>query len=174
LVFVMIVVMIGVEVGSSVLVAQAVGANDRDQASRIARQSLVMGFVLALPLAGLGLLFRRELIGMFGVEENVAELALAYWTVVAGGLPIFITMFVLSGILRGSGDTKTPMLGTFIANILNAFFSWALIFGQLGLPEIGVAGSAWGSIIGWTGAVSFMLVRIGQGERPFSLYGRRG
>jgi putative MATE family efflux protein len=49
-----------------------------------------------------------------------------------------------------------------------------LIFGKWGFPELGVAGSAWGSVIGWSGQVVFLLVMIGRGKRPFTFFRQRG
>jgi putative MATE family efflux protein len=66
------------------------------------------------------------------------------------------------------------MLGTAIATVLNTFFAYVLIFGALGFPELGVAGSAWGSIIGWSGQIVFMLAMTARGERPFTLFSRAG
>jgi putative MATE family efflux protein len=174
LIFVMMVLLIAVEIGASVLVAQAVGAGDRHQAGVVARQSITLGLLLSVPIVAAGYGLRRQLIGLFGLEPEVETLALEYWSVIAVGLGLVMVMFVLIGILQGSGDTKTPMLGTAIATVLNTFFAYVLIFGKLGFPELGVAGSAWGSIIGWSGQIVFMLAMTARGERPFTLFSRRG
>jgi putative MATE family efflux protein len=174
LIFVMMVLLIAIEIGASVLVAQAVGAADHRQAGQVARQSITLGLILSVPVVAASFGLRRQLIGVFGLEPAVEALAIEYWSVIAFGLALLITVFVLTGILQGSGDTKTPMAGTAVATALNAFFAYVLIFGELGFPKLGVAGSAWGSVIGWSGQIAFMLALAARGKRRFSLLGRRG
>ena len=174
LIFVMFVALIAIEIGASVLVAQAVGAGKHETAGTVARQSITLGLMLAIPVSLLGYALRHELIGMFGLEPNVADLGVEYWGVVSLAIFVVMLVFVLSGILQGSGDTATPMWGTAVATVTNTFFAYVLIFGTWGFPELGVAGSAWGSVIGWSTEVVFLLVMIGRGERPFEFFRRAG
>ncbi|MFW6074722.1 MAG: MATE family efflux transporter [Chloroflexota bacterium] len=174
LIFVLLILLIGVEVGGSVLVAHAVGARDRREANRVARQTIVVGLILAMPLTAIGYGLRHELIGLFGLEPAVEALTLEYWSVIAFSVAVLMLVFVLSGLLRGSGDTRTPMIASGIATVTNAFFAYVLVFGHLGFPEMGVAGSALGSTIGWSTEVIFMLWVLQRGDRPVSLIGRRG
>ncbi len=174
LIFVMFVALIAVEIGASVLVAQAVGAENRDSAGRVARQSVSLGLILSIPITMMGYGLRYQLIGAFGLEPQVEQLAVEYWSVVSLAMFVIMLVFVLSGILQGSGDTTTPMWGTALATITNTFFAYVLIFGKWGFPELGVAGSAWGSVIGWSTEVVFLLVMIGRGTRPFTFFRRRG
>jgi multidrug resistance protein, MATE family len=172
LVFVMIVLLTAISVGSSVLVAQAVGAKDANRASALAKQSLVAGTILALPLTVLGLVFAKQLIGLFGVEPAVAEIGVDYWRILAISLVVFVNSFALSGIMRGMGDTRTPMLGNLAANIVNAVVAYGLIFGNLGMPEIGVVGSAWGTLAGRVVAVGILLAVLIYRTSFVSLAGR--
>ena len=174
LIFVMFVVLIAIEIGASVLVAQAVGAGDRDVAGRVARQSISLGLMFAIPISGLGYLLRHQLVGAFGLEPEVADLGVEYWSIVSLAIFIVMLVFVLSGILQGSGDTATPMWGTAVATVANTFFAYVLIFGKWGFPELGVGGSAWGSVIGWSAQVVFLVIMIGRGERPFHFFSRSG
>lgn len=174
LVFVMIVLLSAISVGCSVLVAQAVGARDSARASSIAKQSIVAGSILAIPFTIFGLVFAKEFVGLFGVEADVAAIAVDYWQVMALSLVVFVNSFAVSGILRGMGDTKTPMLANLAANIVNALVAYGLIFGNWGFPEIGVVGSAWGAASGRVIAVGLMLgVLIFRGK-IVSLSGRAG
>ena len=174
LVFVLIVLLTAITVGCSVLVAQAVGAKDLNRASNLAKQSLVAGALLAIPLTIFGLVFANDLIAIFGVEPEVAAIGVDYWRVMAMSLVVFITSFTVAGIMRGMGDTRTPMLGNLLANVANAAVAYGLIFGHFGLPEIGVVGSAWGAVAGRVVAVSLMLLVLIYRSKLVSLAGRRG
>ncbi len=174
LVFVLIVLLTAISVGCSVLVSQAVGARDAARASSIAKQCITAGTILAIPLTIFGLAFASDLVGVFGVEPAVATIAEDYWQVSALTLVIFVNSFALAGILRGMGDTKTPMYGNLVANVVNAVVAYGLIFGELGFPEIGVVGSAWGALAGRAIAVGLMLSALIFRGKVVSLAGRAG
>lgn len=171
LVFVMILAFTAVAVGCSVLVAQAVGAKDFGRASAIAKQSLILGVIISIPLLILALSLADQLIGLYGMPADVTAIGVDYWRVNAFALLPFVGMFVLGGVLRGTGDTKTPMLSTLAANIVNTIVAYGLIFGRLGFPEIGVVGSAWGTVVGRSAAVLVLLFVL---LRPDQLVNLRG
>lgn len=174
LVFVMIVLLTAIAVGCSVLVAQAVGAKDGPRASSLAKKSITAGTILALPLTVFGLVFAEELIGLFGAAPDVSAIGVDYWKVLALSLVVFINSFAISGIMRGMGDTRTPMLANLAANVVNLVVAYGLIFGRLGMPEIGVVGSAWGTLAGRVVAVAIVLLVLIKRDSIVKLAGRDG
>ncbi len=56
-------------------------------------------------------------------------------------------MLLSGGVLRGAGDSRTPMLVTALANVINVGLAYALIYGHLGLPALGAVGSAWATFV---------------------------
>jgi multidrug resistance protein, MATE family len=146
-------------VGASVLVAQAVGAGERGEASRLARQALIWSVLIALPIMAVGVPLTPAVIGLFGVAPDVAAVAEGYLAVNLGAVATITLMFLASAVLRGAGDSRTPMLVTLLANLLNVAFSWALIYGELGLPALGAVGSAWGTVLA-RGVGAALLVAV--------------
>jgi len=138
--FLLISVLSAVVVGGSILVAHATGAGQFAEASRLARQVVVWGVVLALPLSFLGWRFAAPFVGLFGVTPVVAAIAASYLRVVLGTLVVLMLAFACSSVLRGAGDTRTPLVCTAIANVVNAVAAWAFIFGHLGFPAMGPTG----------------------------------
>lgn len=134
-------------VGASVLVAQAVGAGNLREASRLARQAVVWSVLIAIPLTLLGLALAPTIIGLFGLAPAVATVAEEYLSVTIGAVAMLTLMLLSSAVMRGAGDSRTPMLVTLLANVVNVAVSWALIYGHLGLPALGAVGSAWGTAI---------------------------
>ncbi|MFV9503347.1 MAG: MATE family efflux transporter [Oscillochloridaceae bacterium umkhey_bin13] len=134
-------------VGASVLVAQAVGAKQFAQASHLARQALIWSLLIAVPLTLVGLPLTPALVGLLGLEGEVALIATDYLAVNMGAIATLTIMLLASAVLRGAGDSRTPMLVTALTNVINVILSWALIYGTLGLPTMGAVGSAWGTVI---------------------------
>lgn len=163
-----------VAIGTTVLVAQAAGGQDWERARQLARQGVVWGVLLSVPLGLAGLLFSGSVVGLFGAEPAVAEIATAYLHISIGTAMVLVVLFIAGGILRGVGDSRTPMLGALVANVVNVALAYLLIFGHLGFPALGAVGSAWAALIGRLVAVSFVLVVLWHGRKGLALRGRRG
>ncbi len=159
-------------VGSSVLVAQAVGARDLGEASRLARQSLIWSVLLSVPLALVGVLLARPIIGMFGLEPAVTDIGVAYLQVSMGTVVVLVALVIGGGVSRGAGDSRTPMLVTLIANLVNVGLSYALIYGHVGLPALGPVGSAWAAFTARSLALGLLLAALWRGRNGVSIAGR--
>lgn len=159
-------------IGSSVLVAQAVGARDLGGASRLARQSLLWSLILSTPLAALGLLLAGPIMGLFGVEPAVADIGADYLRVTMGTVVVLVTLLIGSGVMRGAGDSRTPMVVTGIANIVNAALAWGLIYGSWGLPRLGAVGSAWATFLARALALLLLLWALWRGRGGVRIAGR--
>ena len=141
--FIVMAALSSLSVGASVLVAQAVGADNTARASHVAGQSLLWGIVLSLPVTLAGLLFAAPVVALYGMAPDATAVAAEYLTISAASIPALALMLIGGSVLRGAGDSRTPMVVTALANVLNLIASWRLIYGHLGMPALGVAGSAW-------------------------------
>ncbi|NLJ80861.1 MAG: MATE family efflux transporter [Firmicutes bacterium] len=135
--------------GSTALVARHIGAAEEEKAGDVARQSLTLGVFVAgsvlliLQLGAknlLGLLFRRS-------ELVVLELGASYVRIVSSALIFNYFLIVINAILRGAGDTKTPMRITALVNVINIIGNVIFIYGVGFIPALGVAGAALGTAI---------------------------
>ncbi len=173
-VFFLLAALSAVGVGATVLVAQAIGAGDRERANRLARQSVIWGVLLAIPVSLLGYLSAGRVIAVFGTEPDVAAAATTYLQVTAAtGVALLLT-FVCGAVLRGAGDSRTPLLASIVTNAVNVVVAYALIFGRFGLPELGIAGSAWGAAVGRAAGAALLLAMLVGGRRAISIRGRVG
>lgn len=159
-------------VGSSVLVAHAIGAGNLRRASDLARQSLLWSVVLSVPIALGGVLLSNPVIALFGVEPEVARVAVDYLRVSMGTVVVLVALLIGGGVLRGAGDSRTPMLVTGIANVLNVGLAYGLIYGHLGLPKMGAVGSAWGTFLARALALVLLVIALWRGRKGVSI--RRG
>ncbi len=174
LVFFLIAVLTAVEIGATVLVSQAIGAGDRARANHLARQAVLWGVMLAVPVSLFGAIAAHRMIGLFGTEPEVAAAATTYFRITAATSVTLLLSFVCGAVLRGAGDSRTPLTAAILANVVNVLAAYGLIFGHFGLPALGIAGSAWGAAIGRGTGATLLLVLLTRGRRAVSLRGREG
>lgn len=159
--FIVMAALSSLSVGASVLVAQAIGTGNTARASHIAGQSLLWGAALSLPVTFAGLLWAAPVVALYGMASDATAVAVEYLTISAASVPALALMLIGGSVLRGAGDSRTPMLVTALANVLNLIASWGLIYGHLGMPALGVAGSAWGTLIARVaGAALFLFILL--------------
>ncbi len=134
-----------VAVGTTAIVARHVGAEERHLADVVGTQSILlavaMGGVSALSTA----LLAEPLLWALGAAPDVVAAGAVYLRIVAATMLLMSVMFVGNAALRGAGDTLTPMLVMLGINGVNVVVTYVLVNGALGLPRLGVAGSAVGA-----------------------------
>ncbi len=167
--FLLIAALSALSIGSSVLVAQAFGGRDLPRASQLARQSLIWSVIISIPLALIGLWVSRPFIGLFGMEAPVAEIGVAYLHVTMGTIIVLVGLLIGSGVLRGIGDTRTPLIVTAIANVINIILAYGLINGVAGLPQLGAVGSAWATFASRAVALILLIGVLLRGKNGVSI-----
>ncbi|MBI3958233.1 MAG: MATE family efflux transporter, partial [Chloroflexi bacterium] len=172
--FFVIAALSALSVGSSVLVAQAVGARKFERASHLARQSIGWSVCFSVPLALLGFFLADPILSLFGLEPEVAAIGGDYLKVTMGTVVVLVVLFIGGGVLRGAGDSRTPMQVTALANVINIFLAYGLIFGAWGLPELGAVGSAWATFLSRLLAMVILLWAMSRGRNGVTIGGRDG
>jgi len=142
MVFLLISLGMGVSVAGSVLVAQYTGADEPERATFAASQTVTYALVFSALLGGVGYFFVEDYLALVGATGVVLEMATAYMEVIALGLPLMFGFFVFIALMRGAGDTVTPMLVMFGTVVLNVALDPFLIFGWGPFPDLGVQGAA--------------------------------
>jgi multidrug resistance protein, MATE family len=174
IVFFIISILSAIDIGATVLVSQAIGAGEHRRANHLARQAIVWGIVLAVPVS-IGMYFASpHIISLFGTAPDVAAAATTYMQIIAATSLALLLSFVCGAVLRGAGDSRTPLAAAVLANIGNVVVAYVLIFGHFGFPALGVAGSAIGASTGRAIGAAFMLVAMTFGCKAISLRGSWG
>ncbi|MDP9362622.1 MAG: MATE family efflux transporter, partial [Chloroflexota bacterium] len=135
--FFIIAILSAIDIGATVLVSQAIGRGDRDRANRLARQAIVWGLILAVPVSVGIFLAAPAIIGLFGTAPDVAAAATTYLEIIAATSVALFLSFVCGAVLRGAGDGRTPLAAATLANLVNVAVAYALIQGRFGLPALG-------------------------------------
>lgn len=140
-------VMMAVGTATLAIVARHIGADERAEAEGVVGQSLVMSATFAL-LISLPVLFNaRWCLSLFGGEPGVVEAGATYLRTVLIGAAADAVFIVAAFALRGAGDTRTPLMVGVLVGTSKTLCSYSLIFGHFGLPALGVAGAATGSVV---------------------------
>lgn len=142
-------------------VARRVGAGDLQAAIRQGMDGIWLALLLGAAVIAVVLPTAPALVELFGASDTAAPYATTYLRISALGIPAMLVVLAATGVLRGLQDTKTPLyvaIGGFVANgALNA----GLVYGA----DLGIAGSAWGTVIAQYGMAAVYLVVVVRGAR---------
>jgi MATE family multidrug resistance protein len=158
----------GMLLGLDRLVSVAYGAGRKDECQRAMVQGLFLATAVALPLTGLLLVVANQL-PLFKVVPEIVPEAAAYLRVLAWSLWPALLFAVLRSTLQATGDVRFASSVLLAANVVNAVANKLLIFGLLGFPALGVAGSAWATLISRMGmllAIAWYMSRQRLSEEP--------
>ena len=149
--FILMTALMAINTGTTAVVARYRGMGNQEKANQTFKQSLIFNIFLSAIMMVIGVVFARELIGLIagnGISETTVEYAVTYFRIqMYGFIPLMMTNTVTST-LRALGDSKMPMVYNTIANVVNLFFNYGLIYGKLGMPEMDVAGASLATVIG--------------------------
>lgn len=140
--------------------AQAAGRKDEAEfaALRSAGSRLFWGFSIVL---GLGFYFPADfLVGLFGADDATRADARVYLEIMSLGSPTMFFMMSGAAHLRGLANAAWPTAALVIANVLNLLLNFLLVFGWLGFPALGVAGSAWATVLARAVGCGILIVGI--------------
>jgi len=142
--------------GTTAQVARATGAGEDVTAARLGAQclwlSLAFGCALGIAVAVLA----APVVDLFGAEGPTADYAVTYLRIMALGIPSAFIAIGGQGFLRGVSDLRTPLLIVIAGNVANVILEIVLVYGL----DLGIEGSAWGTVVAQTGMGIAMAVAI--------------
>jgi len=170
IIFLLMVAMLGLTVGTIAIVARAHGAGDHGRVEHALRQSVQLTVIVALGVAVLGNVVAGPVVGLLGAKGPELEAALAYLRPLLTGTVFYYLMLLFAGVLRGVGNTRLPFRIAIGVNLINFGLNYGLILGNYGLPQLGVQGAAIGTLIAYAcGALAYFVILRGgavPGLRP--------
>ncbi|MEU9293532.1 MATE family efflux transporter [Streptomyces sp. NPDC048266] len=142
-------------------VARRVGAGDLPAAIRQGMDGIWLALLLGAAVVAVTVPAAPWLIDLFGASDTAAPYAITYLRISSLGIPAMLVVLAATGVLRGLQDTRTPLyvaIGGFTAN---AALNVTLVYGA----DLGIAGSAWGTVIAQCGMAAVYLVVVVRGAR---------
>ena len=161
LIFIILIIGIGSSIVVSPLVAILVGGNRFSECGTYFRQSLLVNIALSIVMIVI-ILLGVNFIYLLNQPPEIIEQTIEYMTIV--GLSAFPLMIyqTYKQFIEGLSVMKPAMVIALLANFINAFANWVLIFGELGFPKLGIAGAAWATFasrVFMAAAIMFYVMR---------------
>ncbi len=167
-----LVAFMSITAGSMTLAAQARGARDESELSRVARQSLSLGVVMWLVLGSAGLLFAQPLLEFLNGgagDPTAVELGTGYLQIMFVGIIFLVMNLTVNSLMQGAGDTVTPLYISIGMNILTVLLNWVFMFGPGPFPAMGVPGAALGIVVSRAVAAGAGILIMASGRNNVRL-----
>lgn len=149
----------GILLGLDPMVAQAYGAGKFADCQRTLVHGIYLGLIVAPPLMAL-VWWGAPWLELTGIHPHVARPAVAYMRVLTWSTPPLLLYSALRRYLQGIGLVRPVTFALVTANLVNLAGNWALVFGRLGLPALGVVGSAWATSLARVYLATMLLITV--------------
>ncbi len=159
---------VGLASGSTVLIGQAFGARNIEKVKQVTGTTITSSFILGIVVAFIGIFFTEPLMRLLGAPENVLQQSVSYGRIVLIGMPGFFIFLIVTSVLRGVGDTVTPMISLVLSIAVGLVVTPALILGWFGLPQIGVDAAAVAFIAGFMAVLVFLFFYLRARNSPLA------
>ncbi len=165
-VFVLVAVGAGLTLATNILIAQHYGAGDMPAVRRVVNSSSILIGALSLGLLAGGELLTPLILRAMDTPPDVLPLAVQYMRIFLLSLPLGFGLFLTRSMLQGIGDSTTPVYFQSAAVLINAALDPVLMFGPLGLPALGLNGTAWATVVAQAVALWALLARLRRRGNP--------
>ena len=138
---------VGTGVGTSSLISRLLGKGNKKRASNAAEHVMIITVIYGVLIGLIGLLFSNKLLHMFTSDLKLINMGTQYISIILmGSFALFFPM-ISNNILRGEGNTITPMIAMLIGSILNIILDPFFIFGYSIFPTWGIQGAAFATVL---------------------------
>lgn len=140
--FINILMGMGLSIAMTSIIARSIGNKNISLGKSYANQGIKIGIIISFTITFMFFTFATEILKFANAKDEILKIAVTYMRICCSGMFFYMCANMLNGIFRGCKDTKTPLYGAAIMNVVNLTFDYLLIFGKFGFPELGVKGAA--------------------------------
>jgi len=158
--FLLLGLVFGISMANTLMVGQAVGAKNIDEAKRVIGTSVGFFIALSVLVSLLGFVFTPQILAAMSTPADAVPFAIAYLRIIFLALPSMYFYTFLMMALRGAGDSRTPFYFMLLSVGLDIALNPLLIFGVGPLPKMGIAGSATATLIAQSIALLALLLHL--------------
>ena len=159
------VMIVGLAMGSTVLIGKAIGAREKVEASVVIGNTVILFMGVSVALTVLLLLFVKPIVSVMSTPEEAVRGTITYLTICFIGIPFITAYNIISSIFRGLGDSRSPMYFVAIACVANIMLDYLFIGGM----NLGPAGAALGTTLAQTISVLVSFYIISKRQTGLSL-----
>lgn len=167
--FCLLAFVIGLSAGCTVLIGQAWGAKDCNTLQSVVGSTLFMTFIGGSIIAALGVWFTEPILLLLGTDPKVMHLSLPYVQWMLAGSPILFIYIIYTSILRGVGDSVTPLLALGLTSMIGLIVTPVLIKGYFGFPKLGIIAPAIATYLGYICVLLFLYFYMNHKNHPLKM-----
>ncbi|SCY94410.1 MATE family efflux transporter [Alkaliphilus peptidifermentans] len=146
-IFLIMAVFQALNIGGAAVVSRGIGSKKYSDANSATRHLIIITGMLSIVIIFPAIFTVAGIYRFMGAEYEVISIGLNYFKIVLVSVIFQNIALSIASVLRASGDTKTPMIINVVSNIINVLMNYLLIFGRMGLPELGVTGAGIGTFL---------------------------
>ena len=128
-----------ISMGTSAIVARNFGKGEMDKVKEAVIESVFLGIIISLVLGIINIIFYKQILKVCGASNEILQLAIPYYVIVSVPIIFLCLSLILSSCLRSTKDTKTPMIATALANILNIILNILFMKMNMGITGLALA-----------------------------------
>lgn len=152
-------------VGATAMVSRYIGAKREDRIESVVKHIIILTqILLVVPILVLGLGFTEELMHFFGAKADAIAIGKDYFRIATLGFAFQSFNFSIFAILRGAGETKTPMKINIRVNLLNVAGNAILIYGLFGIKPLGITGAGISTAFSQIVALILLIIHLKKGN----------
>lgn len=159
-------VLMGMSVGAGVVVANAIGAGNREKASRATHTAIFISVIFGIGVGIFGVFMARPLLEIMKSPEDVIDLSALYVRIYFAGLPVTMLYNFGSSILRATGDTKRPLYFLILSGMVNVVLNLVFVI----VFKMDVAGVAIATVISTAISATLVTICLMRSDGPCRLY----
>lgn len=159
------VMIVGLAMGSTVMIGKAIGAREKEEASAVIGNTVILFMGVSIALTVLLLFFVEPIVSVMSTPEEAVRGTITYLTICFIGIPFITAYNIISSIFRGLGDSRSPMYFVAIACVANIMLDYLFIGGM----NLGPAGAALGTTLAQTISVLVSFYIISKRQTGLSL-----
>jgi len=169
IIFTLISFIIGIAIGSTVIISQYFGAKDFEKVKRAIDTLYIFIFFASLFVSLLGIYFSTDIFKLIGLPAEIIPQADSYLDIYLSGLVLFFGFNATSAILRGLGDSKTPLYFMIVATLMNIALDFLFVVGF----DWGIEGAAYATIVAQGGAFITAIIYLNRTHEIINLSWRK-
>ena len=159
----------GLDVGMRAMVSRAIGMGDTRLAEHVVFQAATITLGYSLLMVLIGVFLTESLLGLLGVSDAVVAQGTTYMRILLIGQTVIGFQSLAGQSLSAAGDTLTPMRAAVVARVIHLAASPTLMFGLVGMPEMGLAGAALGTVLSHLVSLVIVLSALFRGSSRLHL-----